>query len=181
MQPFLSPRPATSASSPPTRSISIGARQYLTARRVPSREGCAGVPQWHLQGPPRIWQRPRGSLLTYYKKIYLSCLTRRVKTKLHTEGHGRSKRIEVTAPATRLHQYRLTTAEIIYHLPDHPSLLQSFVWQQLDIAPEFPKLRRFLDFWAHNIEGKLHSVRVGQASLGGPARFRHIAVSQIRH
>ena len=58
---------------------------------------------------------------------------------------------------------RLTTAEIIYHLPDHPELLQSFIWQHLDVAPEYPALRQFLDFWAHNIEGTLHSVKVGQA------------------
>jgi uncharacterized protein Usg len=87
----------------------------------------------------------------------------------------------MSEPPPQLRQYRLTTAEIIYHLPDHPSLLQSFVWQQLDVAPDFPKLRRFLDFWVRNIEGKLHSVRVGQASLTGPARFRHIAVSQRPH
>ena len=31
--------------------------------------------------------------------------------------------------------YRLTTAEIIYHMPDHPSLLQTYVWQEFDLAP----------------------------------------------
>jgi len=60
-------------------------------------------------------------------------------------------------------EYRLTTTEIIYHLPDHPDLLQSFVWQKLDRAPDFPELRRFLEFWSRNIEGKLHSVKIGQA------------------
>src|SRR3546814_309539 len=56
--------------------------------------------------------------------------------------------------------YRLTTAEILYHMPDHPDLLQSFVWQHLDLAPDFPVLRRFLDFWTREIEGKLHSVEI---------------------
>src|SRR5579875_2511433 len=64
----------------------------------------------------------------------------------------------------QLRDYRLTTAEIIYHLPDHPDLLQSFIWQHLDIAPDYPNLRRFLDFWQKNIEGMLHS---GTARLGG--------------
>lgn len=59
-----------------------------------------------------------------------------------------------------LHDYRLTTAEIFYHFPDHPSLLQSFIWQELDFAPRYPKLQGFLDFWEHNIEGKLHSVNI---------------------
>ncbi len=47
--------------------------------------------------------------------------------------------------------YRLTTAEITYHLPDHPHILQSFVWQNLDLAPTFPALRRFLAFWQRNL------------------------------
>lgn len=81
----------------------------------------------------------------------------------------------------QLRQYRLTTAEIIYHLPDHPSLLQSFVWQHLDVAPEYPRLRRFLEFWMRSIEGKLHSVRVGQKTLIGPPKFRNVAVSRSLH
>lgn len=51
----------------------------------------------------------------------------------------------------QLRGYRLTTAEIIYRLPDHPGVLQSFVWQNLDLAPHFPVLHRFLDFWERNI------------------------------
>lgn len=81
----------------------------------------------------------------------------------------------------QLRGYRLTTAEIIYHLPDHPDLLQSFVWQHLDLAPEYPVLHRFLDFWSRNIEGKLHSVTVGQRAILGPARFRHATVSKLLH
>ncbi len=60
----------------------------------------------------------------------------------------------------QLHTYRLTTAEIIYRIPDHPSLLQSFVWQELDIAPKFPILHRFLDFWQRNLDGKVFLVKV---------------------
>lgn len=69
--------------------------------------------------------------------------------------------------------YRLTTAEILYHLPDHPAVLQSYTWQSLDLAPGFPELRRFLDFWMRDIEGKLHSVRVGAVDLITPGRWRH--------
>lgn len=77
----------------------------------------------------------------------------------------------MSAFALQLKDYRLTTAEILYHLPDHPGLLQSFIWQHLDIAPKFPELRRFLDFWAREIDGRLHSVRVASAGLVQPARF----------
>ena len=39
-----------------------------------------------------------------------------------------------------LRGYRVTTAEILYHMPDHPKVLQSFLWQELDLAPKFPIL-----------------------------------------
>ena len=80
-----------------------------------------------------------------------------------------------------LREYRLTTAEIIYHLPDHPDLLQSFIWQKPDLAPDFPELRRFLEFWSRNLEGKLHSVRVGQARISGRSRFSHVKTSLQSH
>jgi uncharacterized protein Usg len=77
--------------------------------------------------------------------------------------------------------YRVTTAEIIYRLPDHPSLLQSFTWQKLDRSPDYPELRRFLAFWKKNLDGELHSVRVGQSGPLGRGRFRHIRHSQNLH
>lgn len=61
-----------------------------------------------------------------------------------------------------LPDYCLTTAHILYHLPDHPGLLQSYLWQDYDIAPDYPVLVRFLDFWTRNLEGRLHSVTVGK-------------------
>ena len=76
--------------------------------------------------------------------------------------------------ARQLMGYRLTTAEILYHLPDHPAVLQSYVWQDLDIAPDFPVLRKFLDFWERQIEGALHSVRVGATTLISPGELRHV-------
>jgi uncharacterized protein Usg len=69
--------------------------------------------------------------------------------------------------------YRLTTAEILYHMPDAPSLLQTFVWQEYDRDPDYPRLHRFLDFWTRNLDGKLHSVRVSTAKLIHPGELRH--------
>ena len=54
----------------------------------------------------------------------------------------------------------LTTAEIIYHMPDHPLFLQTYLWQDFDNPPEFPKLFEFLHFWEKSLDGKLHSVRL---------------------
>ena len=73
----------------------------------------------------------------------------------------------------QLHDYRLTTAEILYHLPDHPGLLQTYIWQDLDLAPQFPVLKKFLDFWARELDGKLHSIRVANGKLIPPTRMSH--------
>ena len=81
----------------------------------------------------------------------------------------------------QIRHYRLTTAEIIYHMPDHPDLLQSFIWQKLDLAPDFPELRRFLEFWSRSIDGKLHSVKVAQAGASGRGRFRYVNTSLRLH
>jgi len=74
--------------------------------------------------------------------------------------------------ARQLTGYRLTTAKILYHMPDHPALLQTFVWQELDLAPRFPELNRFLTFWEREIEGRLHSVSVASVGLVKPAELR---------
>ena len=72
----------------------------------------------------------------------------------------------------RLKGYRLTTAEILYHMPDHPAVLQSFIWQELDIAPRYPVLVKFLHFWKASLDGKLHSVRVAARGLISPAELK---------
>lgn len=74
--------------------------------------------------------------------------------------------------SSRFLSYRLTTAEITYYLPDYPTLLQNYIWQELDEVPHFPVLRRFLAYWQKNLDGRLHSVKVAAASLVKPAEFR---------
>lgn len=81
----------------------------------------------------------------------------------------------MSALSLQLRDYRLTTAEILYHLPDHPDLLQSYVWQEYDMAPQFPVLHKFLDFWSHNIDGKLHSVKVAGLQLIQAPKLRSAA------
>lgn len=67
---------------------------------------------------------------------------------------------------------RLTTAEVLYYMPAHPLLLQSFLWQTLDQAPDFPRIHRFLEFWRREIDAAIHSVTVSSAGLIQPARIR---------
>ena len=67
--------------------------------------------------------------------------------------------------------YGLTTANIFYRLPDYPAIVQSYVWQEYDLHPEFPELHKFLDFWSRSLDGKLHSVLVAHARLIRPAEI----------
>ena len=81
----------------------------------------------------------------------------------------------------QLQDYRLTTAEIIYHLPDHPSLLQSYIWQDLDVAPRFPILKRFLTFWEKTLDGKLYMVKVAHHALIAPNVFSYQGKEFVIH
>jgi uncharacterized protein Usg len=74
----------------------------------------------------------------------------------------------------QLEGYGLTTARIFYRRPDHPWLLQSYVWQNYDLFPRFPELHRFLAFWMEKLDGPLHSVQVAHAKLIKPAEFRSV-------
>ncbi|HEX3754890.1 MAG TPA: usg protein [Rhizomicrobium sp.] len=74
----------------------------------------------------------------------------------------------------RLGGYGLTTAEIHYHLPDHPKFLQLYVWQEYDLAPGFPLLKGFLAFWQRELEGALHSVRVAHNRLLRPSEWKAV-------
>jgi uncharacterized protein Usg len=81
----------------------------------------------------------------------------------------------------QLQGFSLTTAEILYRLPDHPILLQSYVWQDYDLAPRFPALMKFLAFWREKLDGPLHSVRVAHSPLIKPAEIRNVGVEMLLH
>lgn len=72
----------------------------------------------------------------------------------------------------QLEGWRLTTAEVLYYIPDHPRLLQSFVWQTLDLAPRYPRVQRFLAHWKAEIDAVIHSVKVASGEEIAPSRVR---------
>lgn len=83
--------------------------------------------------------------------------------------------------AGQLRGLSLTTAEIMYRMPDFRDILQTYIWQDYDLAPRFPKLIKFLDFWAHNLDGPLAEVRVAHAGLIRPALIRHVGHEWTLH
>jgi len=76
--------------------------------------------------------------------------------------------------AKQIQGYGLTTAEILYRMPDHRALLQTYVWQDYDLFPKFPELTKFLMFWQEKLDGPLFSVRVAHSQLIKPAELRAI-------
>ena len=75
----------------------------------------------------------------------------------------------------QLEGYGLTTANILYRQPDYPELLQTYIWQEYDLAPRFPELLKFLDFWKRELAGPLHSVTVCHSHLIRPAEIRTVS------
>lgn len=55
---------------------------------------------------------------------------------------------------------KLVTLEVLYYLPDYPSILQSFIWQLNDLYPEYPKIYSFIGFWEKQIEAKINSITI---------------------
>jgi uncharacterized protein Usg len=83
--------------------------------------------------------------------------------------------------ARMLAGYSLTTAEIIYRLPDYPALMQSYIWQDYDLHPRFPKLKSFLEFWSRNLDGKLHKVLVAHTTLVKPCELKLVGAEYKLH
>jgi uncharacterized protein Usg len=75
----------------------------------------------------------------------------------------------------QLRGFGLTTANILYRMPDHPEVLQTFVWQEYDLAPSFPELQRFLEFWERELDGPLFSVTVAHQRLIEESELRTIS------
>ncbi len=72
----------------------------------------------------------------------------------------------------QLKGWRLATAEVLYYIPDHPTLLQSFIWQTLDLAPTYPRIHKFLEFWRAEIDAVIHSVQLATGEQLAPARIQ---------
>ena len=65
----------------------------------------------------------------------------------------------------KIRKWTIATVQVIYFIPDHLHILNEFMWQTEDELPEYPRIKRFLDYWDKNIDGP----------------YRWLANSQSRH
>jgi uncharacterized protein Usg len=86
----------------------------------------------------------------------------------------RGSSMQASETERMLKGYGLTTAELYYRMPDYRNVLNSFIWQEYDLAPDYPELFRFIEFWQGNIEGPLHSVRFTHRKLIAPGEWRNV-------
>jgi len=71
---------------------------------------------------------------------------------------------------------KIVTVDIFYYLPDHPLILQEFVWSFDDIPPELQRMHKFLNHWKANIDAVVKEVLVG---VSGEAPTRMEVVDKI--
>jgi uncharacterized protein Usg len=75
--------------------------------------------------------------------------------------------------------YTLNTAEFIYHMPDNPHILQSYIWQDYDLAPKFPVLNKFISFWIEELDGPLHSIVLAEQRIIKPSELHYYSGEYI--
>ena len=64
----------------------------------------------------------------------------------------------------KFEDHRLVTAKIFYRVPGNPELIDTFMWEQLDRVPDFPKLNDFLNYWRKEIKYELHCIETSYVS-----------------
>ena len=125
----------------------------------------------------RLWVRRANILvLVVMETMIMTKVPHMRRSRSRSTGRSSGKALEL-----QLKGYRLSTVEIIYHMPDHPSLLQTFIWQYMDMAPDYPELHKFLEFWRKNLDGALHSVRVMSKDIIGPPQMGKVSHSFVLH
>ena len=68
--------------------------------------------------------------------------------------------------------FRLTTVEVTYRMPDYLSILQEFIWQTMDKPPEYPRVHVFLTYWEAHIEGPIYSVKIANVPIITPSDYK---------
>lgn len=82
--------------------------------------------------------------------------------------------MEMRETEMMLKGYGLTTAEFTYHMPDFTHVLNTYVWQDYDLAPDHPRLFEFIEFWQRELDGPLHSVRFSHRKRISAGEWRQV-------
>jgi len=82
--------------------------------------------------------------------------------------------MEMSSTEMMLKGYGLTTAEFTYHMPDYAHVLNTYVWQDYDLAPDHDRLLKFVEFWQRELDGPLHSVRFTHRKMISPGEWRNV-------
>ena len=82
--------------------------------------------------------------------------------------------MEMSSTEMMLKGYGLTTAEFTYHMPDYAHVLNTYVWQDYDLAPDHDRLLKFVEFWQRELDGPLHSVRFSHRKMISPGEWRNV-------
>lgn len=114
-------------------------------------------------------------------KLRLTVFVFSFKDAAHDCGNFESEAVMSKDMELQLKGYGVTTAHILYRMPDHPAILQTYVWQHYDLAPDFPEMRHFLKFWEETLEGPLHSVRYVHRRLISAGEWRALKGEFILH
>ena len=75
--------------------------------------------------------------------------------------------------------YKLTTLQIVYYMLDYGSLINEFIWQFLDLNPQYPVTHKFLIYWKNNIEAPIKEVHIAQEGDIYPKPFKAVDHLQI--
>ena len=70
--------------------------------------------------------------------------------------------------------YSIVTVNVVYFIPDHSSLVNEFMWQTIDLQPEYPRVVKFLDYWKREIDAVIKDVLVADSHGFNPTRFRKL-------
>lgn len=63
--------------------------------------------------------------------------------------------------------YRNVTLDIYYYMPDYNNLIQEFIWQTIDIKPNYPRVHQFLNFWKTDIEAVIKEIKLMEQEITG--------------
>ena len=64
--------------------------------------------------------------------------------------------------------------QVIYYMPDYPTLLQEFTWGYDDRVPELMRTHKFLNHWRTNIDAVIAEILLSVNDGDRPRKWRSI-------